>query len=69
MSMSRYIKDHDLIEKGTRALFKELGYTDAIRFLAMPRDSREETVKRHRQWQQTLNKDDFFQDVFGGDTE
>ena len=69
MTMSRYMKDQELIEKGTKALFKELGYSDAIRFLAVPRESREETVQRHRQWQHGLNKDAFFQALFGSETE
>ena len=59
MTMLKDIKDKDLIEKGTKILFRELGYTDAIRFLAIPRDLREESVKRHRKWQESLDKDVF----------
>lgn len=65
MTMLKDIKDKDLIEKGTKILFRELGYTDAIRFLAIPRDLREESVKRHRKWQEGLDKDVFFNEVFG----
>lgn len=65
MTMVKDIKDIELIEKGTRILFKELGYTDAIRFLAIPRDVREESVQRHRKWQKGLDKKIFFDQVFG----
>jgi len=65
MTMIKNIKDTDLIEKGTKILFKELGYTDAIRFLSIPRDIREESVKRHRKWQKGLDKSVFFDEVFG----
>jgi hypothetical protein len=63
--MLKDIKDKDLIEKGTKILFKELGYTDAIRFLAIPRDVREESVQRHRKWQKDLEKNIFLDEVFG----
>lgn len=65
MTMIKNIKDKDLIEKGTKILFKELGYTDAIRFLSIPRDIREESVQRHRKWQEALDKNAFFDEVFG----
>jgi len=64
--MLRNMNDKSLIEKGTRILFRELGYSDAIRFLSMPRDVRDDGVQRHRRWQEALNKDLFFDEVFGG---
>lgn len=67
--MLRKPSDKDLMEKGTKVLFKELGYTDAIRFLSMPRSPREESVERHRKWQKGLDKKAFFEEVFGGENE
>ncbi len=64
-TMLRNINDKNLIEKGTRILFKELGYSDAIRFLSMPRDIRDDSVQRHRKWQKGLDKDLFFNEIFG----
>ena len=61
----RHISDKDLIEKGTKILFEELGYSDALRFLSMPRELREESVQRHRRWQEGLDKNNFFDEVFG----
>ena len=64
MTMTKNINDKELMEKGAKVLFKELGYTDAIRFLSIPRDIREESVKRHRKWQKGLDKEMFFDQVF-----
>ena len=64
MTMIKNINDKELMEKGAKILFKELGYTDAIRFLSIHRDIREESVQRHRKWQKGLDKDAFFDQVF-----
>lgn len=64
-TMLKHTDEKVLLEKGTKILFKELGYTDALRFLSIPRDVREESVQRHRKWQDGLEKDTFFDEVFG----
>lgn len=64
-TMLKQTDESALLEKGTRILFKELGYSDALRFLSIPRDVREESVLRHRKWQNGLKKDAFFDEVFG----
>jgi len=64
MTLTKSIPDKELIQKGVETLIKELGYVDAIRFLSMPREKREESVQRHRRWQSSLKKDDFFNAVF-----
>ncbi|MFH1328308.1 MAG: hypothetical protein ABIH76_05650 [Candidatus Bathyarchaeota archaeon] len=38
---------------------------EAIRFINLPKKRRLESVKRHREWQKLLNKDRFFDEVFG----
>ena len=53
------------MKKGIEILFRELGNVDAIRFLSIPREKRVESVKRHKDWQQTLNKNAFFDEIFG----
>ena len=65
MKLTKTVPDNDLIKKGIEILFRELGNVDAIRFLSIPREKRIESVKRHRDWQQTLNKDIFFDEIFG----
>ncbi len=64
MKATKTVPDNDLIKKGVEVLFRELGNVDAIRFLSIPRGKRVESVKRHRDWQQTLDKDTFFDEIF-----
>ena len=65
MKATKTVPDNDLLKKGIEILFRELGNVDAVRFLSIPREKRVESVKRHRDWQQTLDKDTFFDDIFG----
>lgn len=64
MSITKLMPDKDLIKKVTKILFKELGYANAVRYLSLPKEEKLESVKRHRNWQDTLDKDTFFNDVF-----
>jgi len=64
MSLTRTVPDDELVKRGIELLFRELGKVDAIRFLAMPRTKRIESVKRHRQWQDGLEKSAFFDEIF-----
>ncbi len=64
MSLTRTVPDDELVKRGIESLFRELGKVDAIRFLAMPRTKRIESVKRHRQWQDGLEKSAFFDEIF-----
>ena len=64
MSITKLMPDKDLIKKVTELLFKDLGYTDAIRFLSLPKEQLQESVKRHRNWQDSLDKETFYDDVF-----
>ncbi len=65
MKLTKTVPDNDLMKKGIEILFRELGNVNAIRFLSIPREKRVESVKRHRDWQQTLDKDAFFDEIFG----
>ena len=53
-----------MVKKAIKALIVELGPVEAARFINMPRKSRIESVKRHRVWQKSLEKDKFFKEVF-----
>jgi len=64
MSFTKMMPDKELIKTVTEILFKELGYTDAIRFLSLPKEQKMESVERHRNWQNTLDKDKFYNDIF-----
>lgn len=65
MKELRYQPEEELIEKATTILLSQLGPAEAFRFLTLPRKSRMESVARHRKWQQSLDKQTFFNDVFG----
>jgi hypothetical protein len=64
MKAARYQDEDAMVEKGVRALIDALGSVEAVRFMTLPRARRIESVKRHREWQSTLNKDEFFEDIF-----
>jgi hypothetical protein len=64
MKAERYLDEETTIKKGVDVLVRELGPVEAMRFLSLPRERRQESVKRHREWQKTLGKKDFFDEVF-----
>ena len=60
MKMVKCLDEHELLEKGIDALYKGLGPVEARRFMALARPvQREDSVKRHRRWQASLDKDEF----------
>ena len=59
--------EEDLIERGLEALMQALGPVETMRFLTLSQSKRLESVKRHQQWQATLNQEEFFDQVFGSD--
>ncbi len=65
MKTSIFTDEEQLITKAVDVLIKELGPVEASRFLTLPKKRRMESVKRHRQWQAQLQKDEFFDRVFG----
>ena len=50
--------------RAVKALIGELGPIEANRFIGMPRKKRIESIKRHREWQRSLDKEKFFNKVF-----
>jgi len=65
MKANKYLDEELVIKKGVDVLIKELGPVEAIRFINIPKKRRMESVRRHRQWQKLLDKDRFFNEVFG----
>jgi len=65
MSNIKYIDEEIMIRKGIKALIDTLGPVEANRFMRMPQKKRIESVRRHREWQQGLDKKDFIDKVFG----
>ena len=64
MEALKYMNEEEVLEKGMKILMKELGPVETARFLNIPREKRVESVKRHREWQKNINKDDFLKEIF-----
>ena len=64
MKNIKYMNEEVVIKKAIEVLIKELGPVEAIRFINIPRRKRMESIKRHRKWQQMLDKSMFFDEIF-----
>jgi hypothetical protein len=64
MKALKYMNEEEVLEKGMKILMKEPGPVETARFLNIPREKRVKSVKRHREWQKSLNKDDFLKAIF-----
>ena len=64
MRTEKYMDEELVIRKGMQVLIKELGPAEALRFINLPKKKRLESVKRHREWQKHIDKDEFFDEVF-----
>ena len=64
MKNIKYMNEEVVIKKAIEVLIKELGPVEAIRFINIPRRKRMESIKRHRKWQQMLDKSIFFDEIF-----
>jgi hypothetical protein len=63
MKVARYLDDELVVKKGVELLVKGSGPVEALRFLNFPRERRIESVKRHREWQKTLDQKQFFDEM------
>ena len=63
--VAKYMDEDELIRKSIEVLMEKIGPVEAIRFINIPRKKRIESVRRHRQWQKMLDKNKFFDEVFG----
>jgi len=61
----KYFTEEERVTKTISALLKELRPVETSRFMTLHQKKRIESVKRHREWQKTLNKDKFFRTIFG----
>ena len=59
-----YLQEDEMIQRAIDALMKTLGPVETVRFLSLSRRRRLDAVTRHRQWQDGLDKDRFFDQVF-----
>lgn len=58
--------EEQLIRQATDVLIDKLGIVETMRFFALKNLGHEDTdaVIRHRLWQNNLNKDEFFDEIF-----
>jgi hypothetical protein len=64
MKMVKCLDQKNLIGKGIEILYRELGLVEARRFLTLTHPvQRKDSVKRHRDWQSSLDKDEFLQRI------
>lgn len=61
----QYMPEDQLIHKALKTLMNVLGPTETMRFLTLPREKRIDAVERHHQWQESLNRDEFYDQIFG----
>jgi hypothetical protein len=64
MNNMKYMDDEIVIKKGIDVLIKELGPIETIRFINIPKSKRMESVRRHKEWQKSLDKEIFFKEIF-----
>lgn len=67
MKEHSYLKEDEMVRRAINALMKALGPVETARFLALPRQHRLDSVRRHREWQSSLDAKTFFNQVFGKD--
>lgn len=65
MKAHTYLPEDEMVRRALDALMAALGPVETTRFLTLARQKRVDSVKRHRQWQDTVDKDQFFDQVFG----
>jgi hypothetical protein len=64
MKEIKYLGEEDILLKGINVLLKELGPVETTRFLNIPRKKRLESIRRHREWQKSLKKEEFIKELF-----
>jgi len=61
----RYKKEEVLVREALRTLNERFGPVETMRFLKVVKgETKGDIVKWHREWQNKLNKEKFFWDIF-----
>lgn len=69
MTSHTLLPEETMIRKAVQALVEALGPVEAARFLNLSRRQELDAVAWHRQWQETLDPVQFFDEVFGLETD
>lgn len=67
MKVHAYLQEDEMVRRAVDTLLEAFGPIETVRFLTLPRRRRLDSVMRHRRWQETLDKDRFFDQVFGAE--
>ena len=59
------LQEDEMVRRAIAALMDRLGPIETARFLTLPHARRMNAVLRHRKWQASLDRDRFFDQVFG----
>jgi hypothetical protein len=62
------LTEEQLIHQAIDLLTEKIGLLETIRFLSLKSQNRIDSIERHQQWQAGLDKDVFFDNVFGKPT-
>lgn len=60
----QFIPEEKLIKLALQALLQALGPVEMTRFLALEQTNRLDSVERHRQWQESLDRTEFYNQLF-----
>ena len=63
MKAPKYLDQKTVIERGVKALHRELGPVEARRFIALAKHKEEDSVTRHRKWQDSLDTEEFIAQI------
>lgn len=66
-SQHTYLPEETVIQRAIEALMQSLGPVETARFLQLIRSQTFDYRTWRRQWQESLDKDDFLDEVFGND--
>jgi hypothetical protein len=64
MKSNNVIQENTLIHKALTVLIKNFGVLETNRFLSIINNKKIDSIKRHQNWQDQLNKDDLFKKIF-----
>ncbi len=67
MSTQSLLPEETLVQRAVEVLMKTPGPVEATRFLSLPRPLHLDTVEWHRQWQASLDRKRYFDEVFASE--
>lgn len=63
MKAGKFLDESAVLERGINALHKELGPVETGRFIALAGRKHIDSVTQHREWQASLDTEDFIKQI------